>query len=269
MRLLPPIGSTRLIADEDGDVVSTSEYDSFGVRVAHTGTADSRFGYSGNWTDPTTGLVYLRARDYDPQTAQFLTVDPALDQTHQPYSYVANNPLLLTDPLGLYSCDDYGRNAEAFLLGAIDGLSFGVSSLILGMAMPGYTEFTENNAWFIGGSIVGSVAPAVVTAGASVALSAVALGVRLAERGAAHAVMSASEHAAVSATREGLGQTLEHAAGAGAREGLESGVQNSARTGARDSSSSGTVDLYRAVSPEELLSIQATNSFKNFGLRGG
>ena len=58
MRLLPPIGSTRLIADEDGDVVSTSEYDSFGVRVAHTGTADSRFGYSGNWTDPTTGLVY-------------------------------------------------------------------------------------------------------------------------------------------------------------------------------------------------------------------
>lgn len=54
-----------------------------------------------NRTDPATGLVYLRARDYDPSTAQFLSVDPAVELTRQPYTYVANNPLLLVDPLGL------------------------------------------------------------------------------------------------------------------------------------------------------------------------
>ena len=54
---------------------------------------DSPIGYSGNWTDPDTGLIYLRARDYDPATAQFMTVDPQVDSTHQPYAYVANDPL--------------------------------------------------------------------------------------------------------------------------------------------------------------------------------
>lgn len=224
------IGSTRVIADDEGEVVATSEFDAFGVRVAHTGTADSLFGYSGNWTDPDTGLVYLRARDYDPATAQFLTVDPALDLTHQPYAYVANNPLLLTDPLGLYSCDDYGKNALAFTFGVIDGLSFGTSSLLLGMLVPGYTEFTENNGWFVGGMVVGSVAPALLTGGATLAISAVALASRLAVRGATRTVLTGGEHMAVSLTSDGLTQTLGHLAGAGGREGVEGVLQNAARS---------------------------------------
>ena len=32
--------------------------------------------YAGQYTDPATGLQYLRARYYDPATQQFLTVDP-------------------------------------------------------------------------------------------------------------------------------------------------------------------------------------------------
>jgi RHS repeat-associated protein len=62
---------------------------------------DSPIGYAGNWTDPDTGLIYLRARDYDPATAQFMTVDPQVDSTHQPYAYVANDPLGSADPSGL------------------------------------------------------------------------------------------------------------------------------------------------------------------------
>jgi RHS repeat-associated protein len=95
------IGSTRLITDASGTVVATIEYDPYGILAGHTGTAASQIGYSGNWTDPDSGLVYLRARDYDPSTGQFLTVDPAVDTTGQPYAYVANDPLTLTDPTGL------------------------------------------------------------------------------------------------------------------------------------------------------------------------
>jgi RHS repeat-associated protein len=84
--------------------VGTTEYDSYGNRTNHTGTADTAIGYSGNWTDPYTGLVYLRARDYDPSTAQFLTVDPQVDTTRQPYAYVADDPLDSTDSSGLAPC---------------------------------------------------------------------------------------------------------------------------------------------------------------------
>jgi RHS repeat-associated protein len=95
------LGSVRLITNASGTVVSTSEYDPYGVRTGHSGGSDSAIGYSGNWTDSATGLVYLRARDYDPRTAQFLTIDPAVDSTNQPYAYVANDPLSMTDPTGL------------------------------------------------------------------------------------------------------------------------------------------------------------------------
>lgn len=95
------VGSIRLITNATGAVTATNEYDPFGNRTGHTGTSDSQIGYTGNWTDPATDLVYLRARDYDPTTAQFLTIDPLVDQTHQPYAYVANNPLNATDPSGL------------------------------------------------------------------------------------------------------------------------------------------------------------------------
>ncbi|WIX83970.1 RHS repeat-associated core domain-containing protein [Amycolatopsis carbonis] len=41
------------------------------------------------------------ARYYDPSTAQFLTVDPLVDQTGTPYSYLGGNPLNGTDFSGL------------------------------------------------------------------------------------------------------------------------------------------------------------------------
>lgn len=95
------LGSVRLITDATGAVVGTTEYDTYGNRTDHTGPSDILIGYTGNWTDPTTGLVYLRARDYDTTVGQFLTVDPLVDQTHEPYAYALNDPLSTTDLTGM------------------------------------------------------------------------------------------------------------------------------------------------------------------------
>jgi RHS repeat-associated protein len=38
-------------------------------------------------------LIYLRARTYDPATAQFLSVDPLVGATRAPYTYVEDNSL--------------------------------------------------------------------------------------------------------------------------------------------------------------------------------
>ena len=45
---------------------------------------------------------YLRARYYDPSTAQFLSRDPLTTTTRQPYGYTGDNPLNFTDKSGLW-----------------------------------------------------------------------------------------------------------------------------------------------------------------------
>ncbi len=43
-------------------------------------------------------------RYYDPATSQFLSVDPLVQETGQPYGYADENPAELSDPSGLWSC---------------------------------------------------------------------------------------------------------------------------------------------------------------------
>jgi RHS repeat-associated protein len=50
------------------------------------------------------GNDLLRARYYDTATAQFISRDPAVGTTRQPYAYVGDNPINSTDPAGLYNC---------------------------------------------------------------------------------------------------------------------------------------------------------------------
>jgi len=124
------LGSVVATADATGQVTSEADYDVYGMPAAVAGRAPSaeitRFGYAGEYADPT-GYVYLRARYYDPASAQFLSVDPLVDSTGNPYGYTDGNPLQYTDPFGLISWDDvgnavsgYGQWAEGSALGLLD-----------------------------------------------------------------------------------------------------------------------------------------------------
>jgi RHS repeat-associated protein len=57
--------------------------------------------FDGQYTSSDTGLIYMRARVYDPATAQFLSVDPLEKLTRAPYDYAEDNPLNYGDPRGL------------------------------------------------------------------------------------------------------------------------------------------------------------------------
>jgi RHS repeat-associated protein len=63
-------------------------------------TAQTPFGYAGAYTDPD-GLLYLVNRYYNPATGQFLSVDPDVATSGQPYGYAGGNPVDNTDPTGL------------------------------------------------------------------------------------------------------------------------------------------------------------------------
>jgi RHS repeat-associated protein len=94
------LGSTRLLTNSLGSVEATYTYDPYGNVIGSTGALTS-LGFAGQYRDGESGLYYLRARYYDPTTAQFLTRDPAVVTTRSPYGYVHGDPLNGRDPTGL------------------------------------------------------------------------------------------------------------------------------------------------------------------------
>ncbi|MFE3638159.1 RHS repeat-associated core domain-containing protein, partial [Streptomyces sp. NPDC059168] len=68
--------------------------------------------FLGKPADDTTGLTHIGAREYDPITAQFISVDPILatdqHQSLNGYSYAGNSPITQSDPTGLCFADVCG-----------------------------------------------------------------------------------------------------------------------------------------------------------------
>jgi RHS repeat-associated protein len=98
------LGSTRMLTDSAGETTASFSFTPYGALEGSTGTATSPMGFAGQYTESESGLQYLRARFYDPATAQFLTVDPISAHTHAPYAYGKDNPLSFVDPSGLGAC---------------------------------------------------------------------------------------------------------------------------------------------------------------------
>ena len=78
------------------------------------GEAESQKTYIGEYSDNESGLSYLNARYYTPETGQFLSQDPLflaavsgawlLDpQLQNAYGYSRNNPVNYIDPGGEYA----------------------------------------------------------------------------------------------------------------------------------------------------------------------
>jgi RHS repeat-associated protein len=95
------LGSTRMLTGATGKNEGAFSYKPYGDIEEQTGSVTTPLGYAGEYTNSSTGLVYLRARAYDPMTAQFPSVDPLVSTTGEPYSYAADNPTNRTDPTGL------------------------------------------------------------------------------------------------------------------------------------------------------------------------
>ena len=79
-------------------------------------------GFVGGTTDPTTGLTNLGAREYQPSTGRFLSVDPLFNaadpQSWNGYAYSDNQPPNMSDPTGL--CGN-----GVFATGCPNGSSYG------------------------------------------------------------------------------------------------------------------------------------------------
>jgi RHS repeat-associated protein len=112
------LGSVRGVVSSAGILAWTS-YDAYGKAGSTAVVADTPFGFAGGYTDGT-GLVYLLNRYYDPATGQFISVDPIVDETDQPYVYTGGDPVINSDPSGLTDVPAEGAIEEDELIAATE-----------------------------------------------------------------------------------------------------------------------------------------------------
>ncbi|MDC7124579.1 MAG: hypothetical protein PQJ46_03375 [Spirochaetales bacterium] len=120
---LDHLNSTKMVTDEDGEIVVNYIYRAFGEQLKrldadNLDTEDeAKYSYGGKELDYATNLYYFNARYYDATTGRFINVDPIQDGLNW-YAYANNNPLKFVDPTGVW---------VNFAIGA--GLGFVTSSV--------------------------------------------------------------------------------------------------------------------------------------------
>jgi RHS repeat-associated protein len=96
------LGSVREVTDASGELRARYDYDVWGNSVTVNGDMSLDFGYTGQYFHALSGLNLFLYRPYNPPLGRWLSRDPIGEAGGlNLYGYVENNPVNLTDPLGL------------------------------------------------------------------------------------------------------------------------------------------------------------------------
>jgi RHS repeat-associated protein len=119
-------GSTIALTDVNGNPTDLIEYSPYGMTTYHAGTNITPFLFNGQFgvqTDPN-GLLYMRARYYNPYISRFLNPDPSgFSGGLNFYAYANGNPISETDPFGLGAVGD---NASYSWIGQVNTTGSGI-----------------------------------------------------------------------------------------------------------------------------------------------
>ncbi|MCD6571158.1 MAG: RHS repeat protein [Deltaproteobacteria bacterium] len=155
------LGSIDVITNESGQVADMTEdalsYDAFGKRRLPDSWEDTevlltcqitKHGFTGHLHLDDLGLIYMKARVYDPYLGRFISPDPIGESYVNPqglnrYSYCNNNPLRYIDPTGY---DSYGGFGDP---GSGDYSDYAGPS---GMNWDNDSHGSSSNSWGDGGS---------------------------------------------------------------------------------------------------------------------
>src|SRR5262249_28492510 len=96
-------GTGDIAVKESDQSLSQRRFTPFGAqRGTAVGTWPTEKGFVGGTADVSTGLTHLGAREYDPETGRFISVDPVMDLTDPQqmngYAYAGNSPVTSSDP---------------------------------------------------------------------------------------------------------------------------------------------------------------------------
>ena len=129
------IGSTRWAFDSIGNVCASTEYDAWGNVTENSGltvnasvpTVNITKSYTGHIYDEGTGFWNAGAREYDPFTKRFTSMDPENGNIYMPdtlhkYSYASNNPVMNVDLNGRFTTSTFEKAACSAVKAAIGGI---------------------------------------------------------------------------------------------------------------------------------------------------
>ncbi|MBC6463510.1 polymorphic toxin-type HINT domain-containing protein, partial [Actinomadura sp. HBU206391] len=99
-------GTAELQINASTQTLTQRRFTPFGQpRGTATGTWTGDQNFVGGTRDTATDLIHLGAREYDPNTGRFISVDPLFNlefpQGYNGYSYSNHNPVNISDPTGL------------------------------------------------------------------------------------------------------------------------------------------------------------------------
>jgi len=103
------LGSTSLVADPSGNLLSELRYKGWGETRYSSGPTPTDYRYTGQRQEAGIGLYYYRARWYDPELGRFAQADTIVVGSNpgswDRYAYIFNNPARHVDPTG-HVCSD-------------------------------------------------------------------------------------------------------------------------------------------------------------------
>ncbi|TXL12852.1 hypothetical protein BMR05_14010, partial [Methylococcaceae bacterium HT4] len=140
--------------DSLGKTRNRYKYGSFGENFSSQESYSNDFRYTGEQTESDSGLIYLRARYYDPEIGRFISRDPfsgymSVPESQNMYAYAHNNPLKFVDPSGecvetlwdvLNVIYDLGKISNGYISGNQYAVSAGYTDLgadLFALAIPG------------------------------------------------------------------------------------------------------------------------------------
>jgi len=105
------LGTATTLSNAAGILCYDADFLPFGSELTHVASCSQNYKFTGHERDSETGLDHTKFRNYNSSLGRWLTPDPkagspANPQSWDRYSYVLDNPLVSTDPLGLdvYRC---------------------------------------------------------------------------------------------------------------------------------------------------------------------
>jgi RHS repeat-associated protein len=139
--VLDGLDSVVALTSPTGGSLDTATYDPYGQVTASSGTTPNPFTFAGGLQAPG-GLIKYGARYYDPSLGRWTQQDPMTSLTDlndgNPYAYVGDDPIDLSDPTGLcfiVSCSVYhaaGTIASGAVKGGITGAETGFVTGLVG-----------------------------------------------------------------------------------------------------------------------------------------